>query len=445
MKTAKSNLIVACLAVFCLPGVISAVAADAQQRKDRLEANPEALANWRNLKFGLFIHWGPSSLKGARISMWRGRQIPIEVYDNLYRQFNPVKFNAKEWVAVAKAAGTKYLVITAKHHDGFCLFDSQYTDYDIMSTPFKRDVLKELSEECRRQGIQFSTYYSILDWYQADYLPRGAGDKRPTEGADLDRYVTYMKNQLRELVTKYGPLGVMWFDGEWDKTWTHERGLDLYRYVRSLQPNILINDRVDRDRDRLRDKSLAGRPKLGEYAGDFTTPEERIGEFDCDVAWETCDTIPREWSWKPNDVLKSRKECIQMLVKIVGGDGNLLLNVGPMPDGRIEPSQVERLKEMGRWLQMYGESIYGTRGGPFPRGNWGAATCKGDTIYIHILDPKLETVTLPPIEKKIVASSVLTGGTATVKQTQQSITVAVPENDRQEIDTIVVLKLAGVK
>jgi len=193
---------------------------------------------------------------------------------------------------------------------------------------------------------------------------------------------------------------------------------------RQLQPGVIINNRL-------------GLPC------DNDTPEQRIGKMQTHRPWETCMTICRQWAWKPNDQLKSLKQCIQTLVRVVGGDGNLLLNVGPMPDGRIEPRQVERLAEMGQWLKQYGESVYNTRGGPFTTGPWGAATYRGDTIYVHILDPALESVSLPPIRKKITAGSVLGGGKVAVKQGDESIEIAVPRASRQEIDTIVVLKLDG--
>jgi alpha-L-fucosidase len=204
------------------------------------------LAWWRDARFGLFIHWGPVSLKGTEIGWSRGREIPVAEYDELYRNFNPTKFSATDWVATAKGAGCKYLVLTSKHHDGFCLWDSHQTDYTIVSTPFKRDVVKELAEECRRQGVVFCLYHSIADWHHPDYLPRGAGDPRPESEAHFDRYLAYLKAQLTELITGYGPLGVLWFDGEWEKAWTHQHALDLNAYLRRLQPTLIINNRIDK-------------------------------------------------------------------------------------------------------------------------------------------------------------------------------------------------------
>ena len=437
----KWSLVVCLGLVVCLLAVSCQMKADTRslkEHKDYLQSSEEDMQWCRQGRFGLFVHWGPVSLKGTEIGWSRGNEVPVEVYDNLYKQFNPVKFNAIEWVNLAKASGMKYIVITSKHHDGFCLFNSRYTDYDMMSTPSKRDILMELADECRRQKIKLCFYYSIIDWYHPDYLPRGAGDKRPTEGADFSRYITYMKKQLRELITNYGPLGVLWFDGEWESTWTHKHGKALYSYVRSLQPGILINNRVDKGR-----KGMKGTTKSDKYAGDFDTPEQEVGAFQIDRPWETCMTLCSQWAWKPNDQMKSLRECIQTLVQVVGGDGNLLFNVGPMPDGRIEPRQAQRLREMGNWLRKYGQSIYATQGGPFKPGDWGASTHKGNRIYVHILKWDGDSVKLPDISKSIVRSSVLTGGKAYVEQSGQGIEISVPVRYRKSIDTIVVLELDG--
>ncbi len=392
-----------------------------KESKDYLHAGEQDMQRWRETKFGLFIHWGPVSLKGTEIGWSRGGErrgrggrgtIPAEEYDNLYKQFNPVRFNADEWVQLARDAGMKYLVFTSKHHDGFSMFDSKLTDYKITNSPFKRDVVKELANACHKAGLKLGYYYSPVDWYHPDYR---------TE--NHSRYIKFLHGQIRELCTNYGRLDIMWFDslGGSAKDWDSE---NLFRMIRRLQPHIIINNR-------------AGLP------ADHDTPEQRIGKFQTGRAWETCMTICRQWAWKPNDQMKSLKQCIQTLVWVVGGDGNLLFNVGPMPDGRIEPRQVQRLREMGQWLKKYGRSIYGTRGGPFKTGSWGASTHKGNTIYIHILNWPDDTITLPPIPKKVIASLVLTGGTATVKQTEEAIEISVPQAHRRELDTIIVLKLDG--
>jgi len=400
---------------------------------------PESLARWRAMRFGMFIHWGPVSIKGTEIGWSRGAEVPIEEYDNLYKQFNPVNFNADEWVAIAKEAGMKYLVITSKHHDGFCLWDSEYTDYDIMSTPFKRDVLKELSEACRRQGIVFCTYHSICDWYHPDYPLGSPGGRTRKPNPNMERYVQYLHNQTAEIIRKYGPLGVMWFDGEWEEPWTHAHGLALYKHIRTLQPDILINNRVDKGR-----RGMEGNTEGPDFVGDFDTPEQRVGTFNRERPWETCMTICRQWAWKPNDELKSLSQCLQILLRTVGGDGNLLLNVGPMPDGQIEPRQVERLREIGAWLKKYGDGVYGTRGGPFKPGSWGASTCKDNKIYVFIFNwPQQGPLVLPPINQKVLAAVVRTGGDLKIEQTNTQLAVNLPPEQRDPLVTVLELTVEG--
>lgn len=391
---------------------------------------------WRDARFGLFIHWGPVAQKGTEIGWSRGTQVPVEEYDSLYTRFNPTQFSATEWAQLARDAGTKYLVITSKHHDGFSLWDSEFTDYDMMATPYGRDILRPLSDACREEGLRFSTYYSIIDWYHPDYIPRGKGDNRPPETANYDRYVTFMKNQLRELITNYGPLGILWFDGEWEPTWTHEHGLDLYQYVRELQPSIITNNRVDKGR-----RGMKGVTEVGGFAGDYDTPEQEIGSFQRDRPWETCMTIGTQWAWKPGDVVKSFEECIRTLVLTCGGDGNLLLNVGPQPDGSIEARQAARLREMGDWLQRYGESIYGTRGGPFLPGEWGASTCKGYTIYVHVFQWDGDTFALPAIAPRVESAHILGGADVEFEQVDGGIKLRVDSAIQDPVDTVIVLTL----
>ncbi|MBE7499427.1 MAG: alpha-L-fucosidase [Verrucomicrobiales bacterium] len=398
-----------------------------------------ALADWQAMRFGMFIHWGPVSLKGTEIGWSRGAGVPVKQYDLLYREFNPAKFSAAEWVAVAKAAGMKYLVFTSKHHDGFCLWDSRHTDYDIMSTPFKRDVLRELAEACRREGILFGLYYSICDWWHPDYPLGSPGGKSRKPAPHMDRYTAYLKGQVAELILNYGPLGVLWFDGEWEEPWDETRGRDLYTYCRTLQPSLLVNNRVSKARD-----GMAGTSKPGLFAGDFDTPEQQLGRFNLDRPWESCVSLCWQWAWSPGHGMKSLAECLRTLITCAGGDGNLLLNVGPMPDGRIEPRQVERLQEIGAWLATHGEAIYGTRGGPFKPGNWGASTRQGDTLYLHVFEwPVTDVLRLPPLPRNVLSSRVLTGGDLEVRQSNERLSLRVPAADRQPIATVIALKLDG--
>jgi len=399
-----------------------------------LKTNLESLTDWQEMRFGMFIHWGPVSLRGTEIGWSRGQQVPIAEYDNLYKEFNPVLFNAKEWVSAAKAAGMKYIVIVSKHHDGFTMFDSKFTNYKITNSPFKKDVLKELSDECRKQGILFCTYYSILDWHHPDYTTRYGGDPRPVANSDMNKYISYLKGQIKELVEEY-KTNLFWFDGQWEKSWTHENGMDLYSYIRNLNDKVLINNRVDKGNVYYRDKE-------SKYAGDFDTPEQQIGEYNPDVAWESCITMCTQWSWKPNDVMKSLKTCISTLVRTAGGGGNLLFNVGPMMDGRIEQRQIERLKEMGEWLKQYGSSIYGTKGGPFKPNTWLASTNRGNNIYIHLLSWPKDELRLPAIpERKVNNISLMGGEKLEWNQTGNEIVIKLPPLPTNEICSVITMEL----
>lgn len=414
----------------------SAVFATASNLVERSDAD---LRWWREARFGMFVHWGPVSLRGTEIGWSRGDQVPADEYDALYRQFNPTNFDANVWARLAKDAGMKYLVLTSKHHDGFCLWDTQFTDYNIMNAPFGRDVVKELSEACRKQGIIFCTYHSICDWRHPDYPLGSPGGKTQKAAPNLDRYNDYLKRQVAELIQNYGPLGVMWFDGEWEAPWTAQRGLDLYEQCRALQPSILVNNRVGKAR-----RGMEGSWQAGAFSGDFDTPEQRVGAFETNRAWESCITICQQWSWKPNDKLKSFEECIHTLVRTAGGDGNLLLNVGPMPSGDIEPRQADRLREIGVWLKENGQSIYGTRGGPFPPDDWGAITHQQNQVFVHVLNWRgTNSVTLPRLGlgRAISQSKVLGGGAVEVKSTADATIIRVEPKDQRRPDTIIVLTL----
>jgi len=414
------------------------VASSSSSHPETPQQRDARLAWWREARFGMFIHWGPVSLKGTEIGWSRGAEVPGAEYDQLYNRFNPTLFDADAWVQIAKQAGMKYLVITSKHHDGFSIWDTKLSGYNIMNTPFHRDVLKELAAACRKHGIVFCTYHSILDWYHPAYPLGSPGGKTAKPSPNMDRYVAFLKGQVAELIRNYGPMGIMWFDGEWEKPWNPARGQDLYDWVRGLQPSIIVNNRVSAARDGM-DGTTAPRG----VSGDYDTPEQKVGNFQTNRPWESCITICEQWSWKPNDKLKSLKECLQTLVLCAGGDGNLLLNVGPMPDGRIEARQVERLKEIGQWMEANGRTIYGTRGGPFKPGTWGASTYKGNSIFVHVFEWPEGELVLPPIAKRIVSSDVLTGGRSELKQDTQGTRIAIPKEFRQEIDTLIELKLDG--
>jgi len=383
-------------------------------------AAPESVARWQDMRFGMFIHWGPVSLKGTEIGWSRGDGVPVEEYDNLYKSFNPASFDADEWVRTAKAAGMKYMVLTTKHHDGFCLWDTKLTDHNIMNSPLKRDVVKELSAACHKGGIAFGTYYSVTDWHHPDYPLTSPGGRVRRPASNLDRYTEYLKGQVKELIANYGPLSTMWFDVPME--FDAKRGQGVIDHVRALQPDIVINDRSG-------------------AKGDYDTPEQRIGGYQLGRPWETCMTICRQWAWKPNDEMKSLDQCLRTLVLTNAGNGNLLFNVGPMPDGRIEPRQVERLKEMGAWLEKNGESIYGTRGGPVKPEHGIATTRKGNTIYLHVFPDAPAEINLPKFPRKVTAANVLGGDAVQVTETANAWTIALPAGVRKPIDTIIKIDL----
>ncbi|MFO7618037.1 MAG: alpha-L-fucosidase [Bacteroidales bacterium] len=399
-----------------------------------LKTNALALQQWQDMRFGMFVHWGPISLKGTEIGWSRGRELPIAEYDSLYLRFNPELFNADEWISIAKEAGMKYFVITTKHHDGFSIWPSKHTDYDIANSPFRRDALKEMQLACEKHGILFGTYHSILDWKHPHYTTRYR-DPRPLEGSDMSIYKEFLFSQVKELVEEY-QTNILWFDGQWEASWTHNDGMELYKFIRDLRDDILINNRVDKGF-----KSMEGMTdSVAKYAGDFGTPEQQIGGFNRDFPWESCITVGEQWAWKPDDRLKTSDELIFTLIKTVGGDGNLLLNVGPMPDGRIEPHQVDLLREVGEWLQVNGEGIYGTRGGPYLPNDQIASTHKGQFIYLHVMDKSLKEIQLP-MKQGVKATRVSILGGAGVKYDNRDRKLLIRIPDKLPESSAYVLKI----
>ena len=421
----------------CLLWASAGAAGPADPLAETPQQRDKRMAWWREGRFGMFIHWG---LYAVPAGVWDGKEvkgigewimdrarIPVSDYEKLVPQFNPVKFNAAEWVALAKGAGMKYIVITSKHHDGFCLWDSKVTDYDIMTTPFKRDILKELSDECHRQGVRICWYHSIMDWHH------------PDQKNDFPKYHEHMKAQLRELLTSYGKIGVLWFDGEWIKQWDRQKGRDLAAFVRSLQPEIVINNRVGK---RQRDD------------GDFGTPEQTIPARGLGYDWETCMTMNDTWGFKSSDHRwKPTGDLLHKLVDIASKGGNFLLNVGPTAEGVIPAPSVERLKEMGEWMKVNGESIYGTGPSVFRSLPWGRCTTKlgekaeGGTgkLYLHVFAwPADGKLLLPGLATDVRKAYLLADkDRAALKtgRTEQGLVVDLPAKALDPIDTVVVLEV----
>ncbi len=402
------------------------------------KAPPRAVERWQDWRFGLFIHWGPVSLTEKEISWSRANTnpkcpnngpTPADVYDHLYERFNPTNFNAKAWVAVAKAAGMKYMVLTAKHCDGFLLWDSKASDYNIMHTPFHRDVCAELAQACHEAGMGIGWYFSPMDWKDPDC--------RTAKNAE---FVKRMQAELTELLSNYGKIDVLWFD--WDAGTVPWDQQDTYALVRRLQPDIVINNRLDCGQGGPF-KDAANPASIGPWA-DFYTPEQFVGRFNNQQPWESCMTVSarNQWSWDGDTKhTKSFEQCLNMLIRCAGGDGNLLLDVGPMPDGEIAPVQVKLIGKMGGWLAQYGDSIYGKRGGPYKPGPFGVSTCKGHTVYLHILHWPGDKLELPDLPAKVVRSTALTGGSVTVAQSNGCLAVTLPAADHQKLDTVVALEL----
>ncbi len=392
---------------------------------------------WRDARFGMFIHWGLYALPAG---IWQGeevpgigewimqrKRIPVAEYAALARQFNPTQFNAQEWVSLARQAGQKWLLITAKHHDGFCMFDAKTTDYDIVdATPFGRDPLKELADECQKQGIRFGFYYSqTQDWHH----PNGDGnDWDYVEGEkDFDGYIeNYVKPQVRELLTNYGPIAAIWFDTP--RRITEAQSRELLDLVHELQPDCIVNGRLGNG--------------LGDYAeaGDNRIPENLV-EGD----WETPATINDTWGFKVNDHnWKSVEDLVRKLVDIVSKGGNYLLNVGPTAEGIIPQPSVERLQGMGRWLAINGESIYATRPGPIQGLDWCRSTSSPGKVYLHVFEwPELGDIRIPAWGEKVTGAYLLSDRTRAslpVQTVAGTVIIRGPEEAPDPTDTVIALE-----
>ncbi|HTP79046.1 MAG TPA: alpha-L-fucosidase [Bacteroidota bacterium] len=395
---------------------------------------------FRDAKFGMFIHWGVYSVLGQGEWVMQQKMMDKETYGRVASFFNPTAFDPQAWVSLAKAAGMKYITITSRHHDGFSMFDTKQSDWSIVkATPYKKDVLKLLAEECQREGIKLFFYYSHLDWWNVDYYPRGWTGQysgRPDSG-NWQRYLSFVDAQLTELLTNYGPVGGIWFDGIWDRKEADWELQKTYALIHSLQSGALVGNNhhlppKEGEDFQMFEKDLPGQ-NLGGFSGSATVSS---------LPLETCETMNNSWGFNITDKkFKTARELIQMLVRAAGHNGNFLLNVGPMPNGEIQPEFVATLKEIGGWMSKYGETIYGTRGGPVPARSWGVTTQKGEKVFAHDLSGETHLL-IPNFDKQVRRVSILNDGTSLkFEQNDIGIAIQIPEQKIDPTDTILELSL----
>ena len=399
---------------------------------------------WREAKFGMFIHWGPNAVLGGESPGAGKTFVPHETilsiracqWNDVIKNFNPTKFDADKWVKIAKDAGIKYIVITAKHHDGFCIWPAGLEGYDITATKFKRDPLKELADACKRQGMKLGFYFSQLDWHDPDAVGNTVSRTFPDGWiVNPDAYIPRMKAQLKDLIDRYDP-AVLWFDGEWIPDWTAEMGDDLENYLRHLKPDVIINERI-------------GKRALDD--GDFATAERFIHGSKQKRDWESCLTMNGEWYYCTNAAGKrwrSVENLVRTLVSVVARNGNLLLNIGPNAAGVIEKDNVVRLQGVGQWLAVNGESIYGTQGSPFAEAlGWGECTMKAQRLYLHVFewpaDGKLAVAGLrSEVGKAYLLADKQREGLE-VARDKCGLVVTLPGSAVDAIDSVVVVELSG--
>jgi alpha-L-fucosidase len=404
------------------------------------ESNLQARQWFQDAKFGLFIHWGVYSVLGDGEWVMNNKKIPVAEYEKLAPKFNPTEFSAAEWVSLAKNAGMKYITITSKHHDGFAMWGTKQNKWNIVdSTPYAKDPLKMLAEECKKQGIKLFFYHSQLDWHHPDYYPLGrtghASGRAP--GGNFNRYLDFMDAQLTELLTGYGDIAGIWFDGMWDKPKAEWRLRKTYDLIHKLQPAALVGSNHHVTPYPGEDFQMFEKDLPGHNTAGFNE-----ASVDTSLPLETCDTINGAWGYNATDRrFKSTKQLIHFLVRSAGYNANFLLNVGPMPNGKIQPEFVKRLDEISEWMNRNGETIYGTRGGPFTPRPWGALTKKGNRMYVHVLDWQDDVLALPAVKGVKEASVFGSGVKVDVQQVDGATLLRIPQSARDPIDTIIVLEM----
>lgn len=406
------------------------------------EENLKSRQEFRDARFGIFLHWGLYAMLATGEWTMTNNNLNYKEYAKLAGGFYPSKFNAAEWVAAIKASGAKYICFTSRHHEGFSMFDTKYSDYNVVdATPFKRDILKELADECHKQGIRLHLYYSHLDWYREDYPwgRTGRGTGRPNPEGNWPSYYQFMNNQLTELLTNYGPIGAIWFDGWWDQDQNPDFDWQLpgqYELIHKLQPACLVGNNhhqtpFEGEDIQIFERDLPGENKAGLSGQDISS-----------LPLETCETMNGMWGYKITDQnYKSTKTLIHYLVKAAGKDANLLMNIGPQPDGELPEVAVQRLAEMGEWMKTYGETIYGTRGGCVGPHPWGGTTQKGDKLYVHILNLQDKALFLPLADRKVKKARYFVDGTPVKFQKNNEGYTLLLNAVPTDVDTVIELEL----
>ncbi|HWB28487.1 MAG TPA: alpha-L-fucosidase [Chitinophagaceae bacterium] len=426
----------------------------AQQGYVPSTSNIEARKWFADARFGLFIHWGPFSIPGSGEWVMNDRNITVKNYTRLMDFFNPIEFNAHDWVAMAKNAGMKYITLITRHHDGFSMWDTKYSDFNIMNSPYHKDIVKMIADECHKQGIKLFLYYSLLDWRRDDYSywtgRTGQGTGRTVHGKWED-YIQFMKNQLTELLTNYGEIAGIWFDGYWDQT-APEGAADrsprvdwhlgeIYGLIHKLQPQCLIGNNhhltpFPGEDFQMFEKDLPGENKSGLS---YQKPSEQL-------PLETCETINNSWGFNITDTsYKSPEQLVHYLVKASGLGANFLLNIGPMPNGVVQPEFKERLAFVGNWLKTYGESVYNTTAGYMHPQGWGCITEKPGKMYVHVFAKNNQPVVLQNFPYKNIKKAYLLKNGAAVQAAlvNGNATITPMPRDGAEPDEVIVLDVAG--
>lgn len=429
----KRNVLIIALLLFVLN-------TNAQQSSTYVPSasNLKAREKFMDMKFGLFIHWGIYSVLGDGEWIMNTRKIPYYNYKRLADFFNPQAFNAKEWVALAKSSGMKYITVTSRHHDGFSMFKTKASPYNIVdATPYKKDPLKELADECVKEGIELRFYYSLLDWGREDYAYGTKIVNGKPEKGNWDSYINFMKAQLTELITNYPSIKGIWFDGDWERKDVNWHYDEIYALIHKLNPEIMIGNNHHLAPKPGEDFQLFEKDLPGNNTAGFSA-EAKIGT----IPLETCETMNGSWGFNINDrSYKTVKQLLHYLVNAAGRNANFLLNVGPMPNGKIQPEFTDTLQKIGTWMKVNSESIYGTRGNVVSAQPWGVVTAKEKIWYAHVMTlPIGKTITIPVGSNKVKNAFLLDGNVKLkFKQDKANVTINLENASAESMDTVIKL------